>query len=50
MSTSTAGELAAALTENAEQARLLGSSAERECALRGKVEKLTSELASEEIE
>jgi uncharacterized membrane protein len=39
-------DLAAALTENAEQARLLGMSAERECALRGKVERLEAELAA----
>ena len=39
-------DLAAALIENAEQARLLGMSAERECALRGRVERLERELAA----
>jgi hypothetical protein len=39
-------ELAAALIENEKQARLLGSSAERECDLRGKVERLKRELAA----
>ena len=44
MSTSTADKLAAALIENEEQARLLGMSAERECALRAKVERLEREV------
>ena len=38
-------ELAALREESEEQARLLGASAERECALRGKVERLERELA-----
>ena len=40
-------ELAALREESEEQARLLGASAERECDLRGKVDRLQRELATE---
>ena len=39
-------DLAALLKDNEEQARLLGMSGERECDLRGKVERLERELAA----
>jgi len=39
-------ELAAARAENEEQARLLGMSGERECDLRGRLERLERELDS----
>jgi len=42
-------DLAAARAENEEQARLLGMSAERECDLRGKVDRLERDLAAARI-
>jgi len=43
-------ELAAARAESEEQARLLGMSAERECDLRGRLERLERELAAARAE
>ena len=40
-------ELGGILLENQQQARLLGMSAERECALRGKVDRLERELTQQ---